>query len=529
MDLSRIPQDTSDIRDFHIINRNYFEDVFLFVSCYIIVMTKQNNYLQQNNLSRDERKRRLIIAGNLLKAVVLVTWPLFVYEIFNSLYSLIDQIMVSRISSLSVSAVASVDQIKKLVSAMGGGLSAGGSIIIARQYGKGNIEKARAGAENLFTVGLVLCVVLFCCIPFSVSILRIGRVPEELIAISGGYFSLQLFEQGFILVNAMFIGIEKAKGNTSIVFKTNILMMVVKLFMNWLFIIKLGKTNLVWVELGSVLGQGAMLSIGLYTLFSKKNTLKIGKLTFSNSKKLLKMSFPVFLGRFVMQFGKVSVNALCGMYGPLTVGALSVCNNLTGLVTQGTSTFEDSEASIVSQNLGNRNMKRARKTFLVSISLCTCWGTLGYILMRYVFQDEIISLFNNKSDSFEFISAVKEIFVYASWGILALMINSAVLGLLYGFGKTFMSTVINVFRIAVRIATLLYLQKMHPDLGYKAVGLSMGISNVSIAVISVTVLCIFFINVKIKGYNGMYFSDEEPEMIEENGILVNRNIGENNF
>ena len=110
---------------------------------------------------------------------------------------------------------------------------------------------------------------------------------------------------------------------------------------------------------------------------------------------------------------------------------------------------------------------------------------------------------------------VKEIFKYDSLSILALGFNAAVLGLLYGFGKTGLSTVLNFSRIGSRIVILIFLHNVFPDLSpTTCAGLSMGISNTVILVLSVVFLVIFLINLKKKGYNGIKLTDPEPEVSE---------------
>ena len=43
-------------------------------------------------------------------------------------------------------------------------------------------------------------------------------------------------------------------------------------------------------------------------------------------------------------------------------------------------------------------------------------------------------------------------------------------------------------------------------------GLSMGISNITILIVSIIFLIIFLLKVKKNGYKGMHFSDPEPEV-----------------
>jgi Na+-driven multidrug efflux pump len=300
--------------------------------------------------------------------------------------------------------------------------------------------------------------------------------------------------------------------------------MIIKLCLNALFIYGIKVDDLVYVELSSIISQASMSIVGCVYIFRKSNifriTLKELSLKWTIVKKIIIVSFPLFLGKFVMSLGKVTVNAMCKAYGALTVGALGISNNMCGLITSPCLAFEESTSSIVSQNLGNKNMRRCLKVFLVSFAYLMIWMVVGFLVVRVFFMDEIIGLFNLKNDSLEFVNMIKNIFYYDCLTIPALAINCAVLGILYGYGQTFLATINNVIRIVTRISVLWYLQSFHPEIGAEAAGISMGISNVLIAFSALVFLAIFFIKVKVKGYKGMRFSDDEPKMVEVDGMLI---------
>lgn len=474
--------------------------------------------------SRDEQKRRQILTGDLWKVVFSITFPLFLYQFISSFYTIIDQIMVANIGQDSVSAVATISQIKQLISSLGMGLAGGGAIIVARLYGAGKIDEAKKNANVIFTLGLILAAFIIVLLPFSKGILILCQVPDDLIAISTGYFTLQLIEQLLMVFNSIFIELEKSKGSTRIIFISNIILMVVKLTFNSIFVYGFKVDNLIYIEIASLLAQGSMFAIALYHLFRRKNIFRITfkelSLKWRYVKKILIYSFPIFLGKFVISLGKVTVNGMCKIYGSLTVGALGISNNICGLITNAGGSIEGSESSIVSQNLGNKNMKRTIKTFLVSCSYIFVWTIIGYLCVRVFFEDPIISLFNTKNTSPDFVNTIKDIFYYDSLSIPALAINSVILGLLYGYGQTFLATVNNILRIATRILTLWILQTYYPSMGSEAAGISMGISNIVIAIFAIIFFIIFIIITKKKGYKGMHFSDPEPQMEEVDGVLV---------
>ena len=97
----------------------------------------------------------------------------------------------------------------------------------------------------------------------------------------------------------------------------------------------------------------------------------------------------------------------------------------------------------------------------------------------------------------EFLALIKSIHRYDSLSILALAVNAAVLGVLYGYGKTKMTMVLNISRVFVfRIPVLWYLQTFHKEIGAEAAGLSMGISNICIALASLLCLGIFLLKMR---------------------------------
>lgn len=480
-----------------------------------------------------EKGRRKILTGNMWLVVFAITWPLFIYQFINSFYSLLDAIMLVNISTTSSSAGAILAQVKMLISSFGVGISGGGAILLARAYGAGGNEKARKFANVMFTweliiIGLILVVFL----PFAKQIMALCGCNSEIIAVSINYFRLQLVEQCIICVNNVFIASEKSKGNTKIIFFGNIMMMIIKLSLNALFVYGIKVTDMAYIELASIVSQLFMMAIGSFYLFRKSNVFQISykylSLKWEYSKPLLIMSLPLFLGKFVISIGKVAVNAICGTLlegDTLLVGALGVSNNICGMITNPGNAFEDAESSIVSQNLGSRNMRRPLKAFLVSMAYMAIWAVLGFLITRVFFLDDIVGLFlTGEEASLTYIELIKGVFYYDCLTIPALAINAVVLGLLYGYGQTFLSTVNNVIRIVTRIGVLLIFKySVHIETladASKAAGLAMGISNIIIAISALVFLGIFFIKVKIKGYQGMHFSDPEPKMVEVDGVLM---------
>lgn len=475
-------------------------------------------------LAKEKKKRYQILNGNITAAIIMVCFPLAIYGFFNSFYSLIDSMMASFIKAgasgggVNISNVAVISQLKSMISAFGAGIAGGGGVLVSRYYGSGDLKKARKTASNMVFISIILSLVLLLVLAPSASlILEIAQVPSitsDVIL----YFELILVELILVAINNIFICLEKIKGNSKKILILNVLALMIKLLMNVTFIFGFHVDKIIYLEIATIIGQAFIFIYGIFILFSNKNLLKISIKEMKPEReliiKILKLSIPIFLGKFVMSLGKAIVNALCGYYysvatDGLITGALGISNNLSGLVTSTTNVFEEGESTIVSQNIGNKNLKRTIKAFIRTLIIVAIISLIGFILVRFVFLDSLTELFNNNNDSEKMSKYVKEIFVYDCISIPSLGLTSALLGLLYGYGKTFLSSILNFSRIGIRIISLIICHSI--GLNYQAAGISMGISNILIGVLALIFLIIFLISLYKNGYRGMKISDKEPE------------------
>lgn len=472
---------------------------------------------------KDSIRRERILNGDLLGAIISICAPIFLYNLFNSFYSVIDAVVVARIDPTSVSAVAMLSQIQHLLSSIGAGVAAGGGIIVARLFGAGEMEDARYHSNQIISLSsIVVAILLAVCLPLALPIMRLSSVPEELIRVGTGYFIIQIVTLAFVFYNNVFMAMQKAKGNTKIMFWLNILVMIIKLSLSLLFIWGMEKKDIMWVAIATMIGQSVMFVILLIMMLDKENVFVIRfdefRLKKSVCKKIFDISFPIFLGKFIFSFGKVSINGMCKEYGSLVVGALGVSNNMNGLATTPINSFEEGTSTIISQNLGAKNQSRALKTFKYSFILATSLGVIGYVLIRFLLQDQIIGLYNQNESAegaTEFLALIKSIHRYDSLSILALAVNASVLGVLYGYGQTKMTMALNISRVFLfRIPILWYLQTFHKEIGAEAAGISMGISNICIALASILCLVIFLWKIKVLGSKKETKQEDKKEDIK---------------
>lgn len=190
---------------------------------------------------------------------------------------------------------------------------------------------------------------------------------------------------------------------------------------------------------------------------------------------------PAAAERAAFAYGKLIANSMCTVYGDATVGALGVSNNIDGLATNLQNGFQEGASSIISQNIGagkhDRALSAFRETLIINIVIGAVF--LAAVMLNF---DFICGLFSGGDDEFK--ELIKSVTKYEVPGMITLGINAAVMALLYGYGYTKLTLMLNAARIFVfRVPVLWYLQN-YTDLGSESAGIMMLVSNISVGILS---------------------------------------------
>ena len=453
---------------------------------------------------KEARRRAMILTGEPVKTIFYIALPLVFYNSLHQVFQLIDTIIAANMSAGVVSTVSFIGQIETMLYAIGSGLSVGGSIIISRSYGAGDMQKVRSQISTLFFTCIVIgAVILSLAIPFAYPFLRLLRMPQNLIAQGTVYFMLAITGIIFQFINTIYLAIEKSRGNTKTIMWCNMLVMALKTVLNIVVItlMKHGLTGLntamLLLPVATITAQASLTAVALCNLTSKKNPFRLSVRACTFKKTFLlpltSLSVPVFLEKFIFAFGKVIVNSMCASMGSTVVGALGVSNRLGGFSTNPPAGFQEAESSLISQNLGNKNLNRALGIFYRTLIINLCIAAAFFTIM-ITFKRTIIMVFA-KGDA-AFAAEIDAIYTYECWDSVLVSINASVMGLLYGFGKTRISMILNVVRLFVYRISPLFLLMHFTNIGIPAVGIAMLISNGAVGITSGIVAIWFIRNVK---------------------------------
>lgn len=437
---------------------------------------------------RDRKFRSFAQTEPIWKVVLYVGFPLSVYQGLGQIFKILDSMMAAHISAQSVSAVAYLSQINLMLSAIGGGLAIGAGIKISEAYGAGNLDLVKSRVSTLFAMCAILGIgLLLILVPFAPQFLRLAKTPESFIAEGTQYFILELFGMVVSFFNNVYIAVERARGNSKRILWLNMIVFVLKLGLTAFFVYGMD-SSINMIAVATILSQAAMLLAGIFYMNQKGNafgfSLRAIRWNRDTVMPMIGLSIPVTAEKIAFSFGKVIINSMSTVYDSLTVGALGISNNIGGFSTSPQNGFQDGAASVISQNLGAGQTKRAIQAFrwvlLINVLIGGAIMSLSLLLLN-----QISALFAGEDPAFG--QMISSIYRMEALGAVPLGVNAAVMALLYGFGKTKLSLLINFSRVFLfRIPVLWFLQNF-TDLGSVSVGVVMGVSNLATGVLSMIV------------------------------------------
>lgn len=437
---------------------------------------------------KDEKFRDFSLNGPMGRVVLYVGFPLALYQSLNQLFKILDTMMASHIGASAVSAVAYLSQINMMLSALGGGLAVGASIKVSQAYGAGDFVLVKKRVSTMFALCAVLGgAILLVLVPFTPEFLRFMNTPEEFIADGSTYFRLELFGMVITFFNNVYIAIERARGNSKRILVLNTGVIVIKLVLTAWFVYGLnGDINM--ISLATIVSQSLLLLAAVINMNQKGNAFgfSLRAITFEKEtvKPMLVLSFPVIVEKIAFAMGKVVVNSMSTVYGSWTVGALGISNNIGGITTNPQNGFQEGGSSIISQNLGAGNPKRALGAFRYVLYINVVIGAV-LMSMSLLCLNQLSVLF--AGDNTEFAGMIAEIYRYEAMGAIPLGVNAAVMALLYGFGKTKITLAMNFCRVFLFRVPVLWALQQFTDLGNVSAGIVMAVSNIASGVLAAAV------------------------------------------
>lgn len=397
--------------------------------------------------------RERMSTGNITKVLLKFTLPLILSGLFQQLFNWVDAFIVGNVEGeLALAGIGATTSIYNLFVTVITGFTAGLSVLSAQQYGMGREQEIRK-TLSAYTrlLGAVFLLIAIGGIAGTTQILTLLDTPQNIFSSAHDYLRILLIGIPFLAVYNTYSAVLRGIGNSRAPFLSVLVSSVANVILDVVFVAGLGY-GAAGAAIATVLAQAAMTIylIG-YTVvqyphlrFRLFQRIQGGETIVHGARFGLPPAIQsgvssagnIFLQRFMNSFGEQTVAAITTAYRVDTVIFLPIINFGSGI------------ATIVAQNIGAGDEKRAEQVLRVGtvIMAVISLALTGLVLLL---GEHLIAIFGLTPDSVEI---GKSFFYSIAWFYLIYGISMAIRGYLEGIGDMVFSGIAGVLSLLVRIA-----------------------------------------------------------------------------
>ena len=325
-----------------------------------------------------------ITEGDLLRPMIRLAVPIIAIQLLQIAYNLTDAFWLGRLSTEAVGAVSIVVPLLLLLIAVAGGLATAGSILVAQYTGAEQSADASRIAGQ--TVTLILLTALLLTVlgsAFLDSIL--GLLPgqadtaNEVIPLAGAYLRVLFTGLPFLFGFSVFAALLRGYGNTHTPMKVMVVSVVSNFVLDPLLIFGGSVIPALGIEgaaLATIISRGVATVIGLYVLFFTAHGPNVSLIDLRprgpDVRALLRHGLPLAAERSSTQLAVVVQAALVVTFTPEVVAAYGIGNRIISIVFLFGIGLSRATNTMVGQNLGAENVRRAERAVSVAVAAGVC-------------------------------------------------------------------------------------------------------------------------------------------------------------
>lgn len=331
-------------------------------------------------------------ATSLGKAIFLLSVPMVLEMIMESIFAVADIYFVSQISSEAIAVVGITESAMTIVYAIGMGLSVATTALISRRIGEKHREKAEIIAFQAIIAGTIISLLL--AIPgvlLAEDFLRLMGASDQM-ATEGAVYPAIMFG-GNIVVTLLFIinAIFRSSGDAAISMRVLWIGNLINMVMDPLLIFGIGpfpEMGLKGAAIATNIGRGIAVAYQFYILFGQKHRIGLTakSIVFIPQKmiQLLRLSVGGIFQNMVATSSWLVLVRFIAMYGADAVAGYTIAIRIVVFSLLPSWGLSNAASTLVGQHLGARHPQKAeRAVWITGYINMGLLGLIGLVLILY--------------------------------------------------------------------------------------------------------------------------------------------------
>ena len=383
--------------------------------------------------------------GSIGTAVFLLSVPMIIEMLGESLFAVVDIFYVGKLGANAVAVVGITETVLVLLYAMAIGLSIGATATIARRIGEKEPEEAAKTAFHVLILGVIVSVIIGTIgVIFAPNFLRMLDATPEVIELGTTYARI-MFGTSFVilflfLLNAIFRGAGDATVSMRVLWLANILNIILAPI--FIFYFDFGVTG---AAIATSIGRGIGVIYAVSMLWSKKGRITI-KREHCKFKPILLWNLVKLSASAVLQFtigtaSWIGLMKVVAKFGSEAVAGYTIGVRVIVFALLPSMGMSNAAATLVGQNLGAEKPERAEKSvWKASFYNAIFLTTTGILFI--IFSHQIISIFTNEPNVINYGTDTLRI---VSFGFIFYAVGMVMESAFNGAGDTWTPTYLNFF------------------------------------------------------------------------------------
>lgn len=337
--------------------------------------------------------------GSIFRHLVSFAVPLMIGYVFQQLYNTVDTWVVGNyVSNEAFSAVGTVSPIINMLIGLFTGLAGGAGVVISQYFGAHRDDKVSDAVHTSIVITVLMSVVFtaigIVATPFM---LRLMDQPPEVIPESTAYLTIYFAGVIGLMVYNMGAGIMRAVGDSVRPFVFLVVSALLNIGLDLLFVLVFGM-GVKGVAYATIISQGISAILVIISLMRTDSCIRLHirklKIDPESMVKILRVGLPSALQMALTAFSNIFVQSYINYFGTDFMSGWAAYLKIDQIILIPMQSIALGTTTFVGQNLGKRNVKRAKKGVWIAIMLSICsTGLLSIPVM--IFAPELTAFFNS--------------------------------------------------------------------------------------------------------------------------------------
>lgn len=413
---------------------------------------------------------RDMTSGSPMKLIVGFAVPIFLGNLFQQLYSVVDAMVLGRaVGADALAAAGSTQALSFLVLGFITGLTHGYAILIAQRFGAGDYAGVRRTAANAGYLAAVSSLIITAASLLGArALLEVMHTPEDIFRDALLYIQVIFIGTAASVAYNMFSGILRALGDSVSPLVILVVSSIVNVGLDVLFVVVF-RWSVAGAAWATVLAQ-ALSSAMCFAVLRRLELMRFQREDWRGDRDviraLLRLGVPVGIMNSITAMGIMLLQSVVNGLGSVTVAAYTAGSKLMNLALQPGDILGIAVGTYVGQNLGAGRLDRiragVRQSVLLSLAINIVMG-----LVLALFGRELTAVFVSGTEE-AVIEAAYPYFVITGAGVWIVGLLFLYRFALQSLGDTFIPMVSGGVELGMRVGAVLVLDRCF-DMGFYAV------------------------------------------------------------